>query len=257
MDVVDLNHGSGFVYGIDTREVSIAQRINVLIDAALVTMRQHQPQRDYLGASRLGEPCARRLAYEITHTPLDDGHDIDGAMLRVFEAGHRFEELSIEWLRAAGFDLRTQRRDGSQFGFTAAGGRLRGHIDGVIVAGPDIGVRWPALWEHKALNAKSWNDIVKRGLRVAKPLYFAQVQLYMAYMEVGVTLFTALNKDSQALLHEVISFEPREAQALSDKAVDILRAVEAGELPPRIAAASDFYLCRSCPYARRCWEGER
>jgi hypothetical protein len=52
----------------------------------------------------------------------------------------------------------------------------------------------------------------------------------------------------------VVFFEPAEAQALSDKAVNILRAVETGELPPRIAAASDYYLCRSCPYARRCWE---
>jgi hypothetical protein len=254
MDVVDLNHGSGFVYGIGAREASVAQRVNMLIDAALLSARREQPERDYLGASRLGEPCCRRLAYEVTHTPSDDGQDIDGAMLRVFEAGHRFEALSIEWLRAAGFDLRTQRRDGSQFGFAAAGGRLRGHIDGVIVAGPDIGVSWPALWEHKALNAKSWNDIVKRGLRIAKPLYFAQVQIYMAYMEIGTTLFSTVNKDSQALHHEVVSFEPAEAQALSDKAVEILRAVETGELPPRIAAASDYYLCRSCPYARRCWE---
>jgi hypothetical protein len=254
MDVVDLNHSSGFVYGIGARDASVAQRVNALIDAALWTSRREQPERDYLGASRLGEPCCRRLAYEITHTPPDDGYDLDSAILRVFEAGHRFEALSIEWLRAAGFDLRTQRRDGSQFGFAAAGGKLRGHIDGVIVAGPEIGVPWPALWEHKALNAKSWNDIVKRGLRAAKPLYFAQVQIYMAYMEIGATLFSALNKDSQALHHEVVAFEPAEAQALSDKAVDILRAVEAGERPPRIAAASDYYLCRSCPYARRCWE---
>jgi hypothetical protein len=78
----------------------------------------------------------------------------------------------------------------------------------------------------------------------------------MAYMEIGVTLFSALNKDSQALHHEVVSFEPAEAQALSDNAVDILRAVETGELPPRIATASDYYLCRSCPYARRCWGSE-
>lgn len=60
------------------------------------------------------------------------------------------------WLRAAGFDLRTERRDGGQFGFSAAGGRLRGHFDGVIVGGgPDVGIAWPALWEHKALNARA------------------------------------------------------------------------------------------------------
>ena len=168
--------------------------------------------------------------------------------------GHAFEALSIRWLREAGFDLRDQRADGRQFGFEAAGGRLRGHIDGVIVAGPEIGVRWPALWEHKALNAKSWTDLVKRGLRLSKPIYFAQVQLYMAYMELGVALFTALNKDSQALHHEIVPFEPAEAQALSDRAVAIIRAADAGELPPRMASAADFYLCRMCAWSQRCWE---
>jgi hypothetical protein len=255
MGMVDLNHGSRFVYGGgNTHATAVAPRVNAFIDAALIAARHDQAERDYLGASRLGEPCARRLAYEITQAPPDEDGKIDGTMLRVFAAGHRFEALSIEWLRAAGFDLRTQRRDGSQFGFTAAGGRLRGHIDGVIVGGPDIGVSWPALWEHKAVNTKSWNDMVKRGLRAAKPLYFAQVQIYMAYLEVGATLFTALNKDSQALHHELVSFDACEAQALSDKAVDILRAVDAGELPPRIASAFDFYLCRTCPYSHRCWE---
>ena len=61
MDVVDLNHGSGFVYGIGAREASVAQRVNMLIDAALLMVRREQPERDYLGASRLGEPCGRRL----------------------------------------------------------------------------------------------------------------------------------------------------------------------------------------------------
>ncbi len=131
---------------------------------------------------------------------------------------------------------------------------MRGHIDGVIVAGPDIGVAWPALWEHKALNSKSWNDLVKHGLAISKPVYYGQVQIYMAYMELEVALFTALNKDTQALHHEIIRFDSAHAQALSDKAVEIIRAADAGELPPRIATASDFYLCRLCPYHRRCWE---
>jgi len=250
--LVDLNHTSGFIYG-GTSVEHIGARINSLIDAALIVERERQPPRDYLGASRIGEPCARRLVYEITHVPPDVEREIDGVALRIFEAGHRFEALSIRWLRAAGFDLRAKRRDGSQFGFSAADGKLRGHIDGVIVAGPEIGVVWPALWEHKALNAKSWNELVKRGVRASKPLYFAQVQLYMTYMELEVALLTALNKDNELLYHEVVPFDPVEAQALSDKAVEIIRAAEAGELLPRIAAASDFYLCRACPYAGRCW----
>jgi hypothetical protein len=172
----------------------------------------------------------------------------------VFDAGHQFEALSIRWLRQAGFDLRDRGPDGEQFGFAAAGGRLRGHADGVIVAGPDIGIRWPALFEHKALGQKSWADLVKRGLRLSKPIYFAQVQLYMAYLDLDVALLTALNRDTLALRHEAIPFDAAEAQRLSDHAVDVLRAAEAGELPPRIAQAADFYLCRFCPYTARCWE---
>ena len=180
--------------------------------------------------------------------------NFDGRLLRIFEAGHQFEDLTIRWLQAAGFDLRTRGRDGRQFGFSVADGRLRGHIDGVIVGGPDVGIVWPALFEHKALNQSSWTDLVKRGLRQSKPIYFAQCQLYMAYMELEVALLTAMNKNTQELYHEVVPFDPAEAQRLSDKAVDILRAIEAEELPPRIAISADFYLCRMCPYTRRCWE---
>jgi hypothetical protein len=254
--LIDLNAGSGFVYGGRSAVCDAGVRINALIDAALEAEHQSKPPRTYLGGSRIGEPCARRLAYEVTLTPVDAGKDFDGARLRIFDAGHEFEDLTIRWLQAAGFDLRTRGRDGRQFGFSVAGGRVRGHIDGAIVNGPDVGVAWPALFEHKALNQNSWTDLVKRGLRHSKPIYFAQCQLYMAYMELEVAVLTAMNKNTQELYHEVVPLEPAEAQRLSDKAVDILRAIAAEELPPRIAAARDFYLCRMCPYARRCWEGE-
>jgi hypothetical protein len=250
--LIDLNHGSGFTYG--SERTSLNARLNALIDGALVAQHEAEPRRSYLGASRIGEACSRRLVYEYTHTPHDPDKAFSGQTLRIFAAGHKFEELSIRWLRAAGFELRTQRRGGGQFGFETAGGRIKGHIDGVIVGGPDIGIAWPALWEHKGLKAKSWADVVKRGVELSKPVYYAQLQLYMAYMELGVALFTCLNKDTQELHHETVGFVPHVAQGLSDKAVDIIRAAEAQVLPPRIAAESSFYLCKLCPYTRRCWE---
>ena len=110
------------------------------------------------------------------------------------------------------------------------------------------------LWEHKALGQKSWAEVVKRGVRAARPIYFAQVQLYMAYMQLPVALFTATNRDTLLLHHETVPFDAAEAQAFSDKAVAIVRAVDAGELPPRIATAPDTYLCRRCDFAKRCWD---
>ena len=70
--------------------------------------------------------------------------------------------------------------------------------------------------------------------------------------EAVVLVCDNLNTHKAASLYE--AFEPAEAQRMSDQAVGILRAIDAGELPPRIAQAADFFLCRFCPYAVRCWE---
>ena len=252
--MIDMNHGSEAVYG-SAQTQTLGGRINGLIDDALMQHNRAQAPRTYLGGSRIGEPCARKLVFEFTHTTLDAGKEFDGRTLRIFDAGHQFEALTIAWLRAAGFDLRTHRSDGEQFGFVTANGRIKGHIDGVIVDGPDIGLAWPVLFEHKALNARSWADVVKHGVQRSKPIYYAQLQIYMAYMDLGAALFTALNKDTQELHHEIVAFDARAAQAMSDKAVDVIRAAESGHLPPRIAASPDFYLCRWCAYAQRCWDG--
>ena len=72
--LVDLNHRSGFIYGrAADAPIPLGARINAIIDVALVAEREGQRPRDYLGASRIGEPCARRLVYEVTHTPPDPG----------------------------------------------------------------------------------------------------------------------------------------------------------------------------------------
>jgi hypothetical protein len=82
----------------------------------------------------------------------------------------------VAWLRDTGFDLRTRRVDGEQFGFSVADGSLQGHIDGVIVDGPE-GFAYPALWENKCLGIKSWRELEKNRLAVAKPVYAAQVAI--------------------------------------------------------------------------------
>jgi hypothetical protein len=92
----------------------------------------------------------------------------------------------------------------------------------------------PALWECKSANAKNWREIAKHGVTKAKPVYAAQIALYQAYL--GLTeapaLFTAINKDTCEIWHELVPFDAALAQSASDKAVTILRACDAGELLP-------------------------
>lgn len=246
------------------RRPSFGDRVNAAVDQALTADQAMRPPRDYLGGSRLGHACERALQFEFTATPKDEGQDFSGQSLRIFAIGHALEDLAVVWLRGAGFDLYTRkgnRPDGGQFGFSVAGGRIRGHVDGIIAAGPEgFGLAVPALWECKTMNAKNWRACVKDGVTKSKPVYAAQIALYQAYMEgtvAGISaapaLFTAINKDTAELHHELVPFDADLAQRMSDRGVRILQATDAGELLPRIATTPDFFECRFCPWSERCW----
>ena len=240
---------------------TLAETITALIDQALVSERQQEIPRNYLGASRLGVPCERALQYEFLLTPKDDGRDFNGQTLRIFQAGHVFEELAIKWLRQAGFDLYTEKQNGYQFGFSVAKGRIKGHVDGIINNAPtDVSMTYPALWECKSLNNKSWKDTVKRGVAVSKPVYAAQIAIYQAYMEASIpgisqnpTLFTAINKDTAEFYFELVPFDSAMAQQLSDKAVKILQACDAKEWLPRMVKDPTYFECKYCSWQDRCW----
>jgi hypothetical protein len=251
--MLDYNHTSSF-----------AEVLNGVVDTALITENSNRPAREYLGGSRVGHPCERALQFEFAGAPKDEGAEFSGQTLRIFAIGHALEDLAIQWLRAAGLDLYTRKGndpDGEQFGFSVAGCRIRGHVDGIIAAAPQalkLGV--PALWECKTMNAKNWRACVKDGVVVAKPVYAAQIALYQAYMDAAIpglathpALFTAINKDTAELHHELVPFDAELAQRMSDRAVRILRATDAAELLPRLARERDHFECRMCAYANRCW----
>ena len=154
---------------------SFAERVNAAVDRALSADQVTRPPRDYLGGSRLGHACERALQFEFAGAPKDEGSGFTGRTLRIFAIGHALEDLAIRWLRAAGFDLYTRRGnrpDGEQFGFAIARGRIRGHVDGIIAAGPEpMKLGGPALWECKTMNAKNWRACVKDGVHSSRKRY--------------------------------------------------------------------------------------
>ena len=227
--------------------VGLSRLINRQIDTALETERAGQVPRDYLGASVLGDPCDRRLAYQYAGI---DREPVTGRNFRIFEAGHAFEALMSRWLRLAGFDLMdVDPNTGREFEFSASGDRIRGHADGIIAGGPDIGAAYPLLWEAKALNAATWSDLTVRGSRQAKPEYFAQVQIYLSQLGLQACLLTALNKDSAGLYHELVGIAPVLGQRLVDRGIDIANITDSGALPARTANPGH---CRGCAWAAPC-----
>ena len=247
--MIDLNHRSGCVPGRSGNgraAPSLSERINERIDAALLKAREAEPRRTYIGASVLGDVCPRRVAYTWRG---ETGEPIQGRALRIFETGHALERLLADWIGRAGFNLITlDPETGEQFAFSD--GPIAGHADGIITGGPSLGFKYPVLWEAKGLNDRSWNKIVKSGLRVGSPIYYGQANLYMGYLDLEACLFSALNKNTQEIHHELIGFDAAEAQRLVDLAVGIVR----GWLPPRLDIVPTR-ICAYCQFESLCWGG--
>jgi hypothetical protein len=239
------------MYDLNPRKVKIAidaAPILAAIDAGLAA--QEDKRREYLGASQIGDDCQRRIQYDLLGAP---GDPFDPRTRRIFARGHIVEELVAKWLRQGGFELSTHTPHGQQHGFSTAGGRFRGHIDGVLMAGPG-GLEYPALWENKALGAKSWADVQRRGVAASKPIYADQMAIYQAYLNLPApALFTAVNCDTMEIHAELVPFDAARAQKASDRAVHILRATDAGDLLPRVADKPDGFPCSFCRYRTHCW----
>ena len=222
--------------------------INEHIDAAIVAKHAKQERRKYLGASSLGKACSREIQYEYLQTPREKG--FSGRVLRIFALGHNLEDKIVKDFRNAGYDLRNEK-NGEQFGFSTAGGKISGHIDGVLCGGPE-GIEYPALWECKTMAEKKYNDFVKNGVAKSHPVYAAQVAMYQAYMNLteNPAVLTSVNKNTSAYHHEIIPFNPQLAQETSDKAVNILQAGDV--MLPRISDDPGWWQCRFCDFQRRC-----
>ena len=190
------------------------QSINELLDQRLLQWHAMQDKRKYLGASMIGDECIRKVQLQY----LGKDPTVTAKQVRTFDIGHRLEDLVIHWLRIAGFYVITRDDNDEQFGFATADGKIAGHVDGIIQAFPkellDATSRCPA---GRANNECS-----------VTLLYYAQVQLYMAYMpgEMQQCLFVALNKDTSELYFEMIAFDADAAQKYSDRAAQIIKASE-------------------------------
>jgi hypothetical protein len=233
------------------RRSAAVQGVHDAVDEALIRNARSEKRRTYLGASSIGGGCERRIQYEYLGTDTDPDYVPEARTQRIFARGHIAETMAIKWLRDAGYDLRTEKADGGQFGFKTANGKFAGHCDGIIMSGP--GIDAPCIWEHKALGSKSWKAIEKGGLAKAKPEYCDQISLYQAYLDLTApALFMATCMDDMAIYLEFVDFDQKRAQAASDRAVAIILDSEAKALRPKVSDEADFWLCRGCPFRRRC-----
>jgi hypothetical protein len=230
------------------RTIHSATPINTAINELIETATTRTPEanvRQYLGASSIGSECLRKVQFDWM---------VDSLRMRdIFHRGHVFEKLSRQHLVDAGFRFAPD----DVLSFSAVGGLLRGHADGIIIAGPalpGVYLPFPCMWEHKCLGSKGWKAIERDGLEKAYPQYYAQVLIYQAYLDVtNPALFTAVNADTCERLHLLVPFNAERAQAWSDRAATVIEATRSGELLPRFTNDAKDWRCRFCGHRERCW----
>lgn len=239
-----------------TKEHGASDALNAHINHFLRTSNDSQGRRTYVGASAIGGECVRSLQFEYAGAKKEK--EFPDLTLRKFQLGHHNEELARYWFIDAGFNLvQKSQKTGQPFRFSELDGRFAGTPDGVFIDGPKIvGVGYPCLWECKSVGSKTFKQIEKDGLKKSRFTYYAQVQIYMAYLSLTdhPTIFTVTNLDTGEQLHLLIPFDGEVAQAMSDRAVNIIKATEAGDLLPRAFNDRSHYQCKSfCSFSERCW----
>jgi CRISPR/Cas system-associated exonuclease Cas4 (RecB family) len=219
--------------------------INAVLDAG--ARAEEERTRGYLGASVVGHPCLRKVQFDWMCDPVHPVHVRD-----IFARGHFFEQQTREHFEKAGFRFAEKDR----LEFETLDGWLRGHADGIFVAGPDIpGVAYPCLFEHKCINAKGFRSLDRDGLKKHYPQYAAQVALYQLYLgvEKAPAIFTATNADDCKRLHVLVPFDDELVEATIQRVRMVVDATRAGELLPRITDDPDNWRCRQCGHRERCW----
>jgi hypothetical protein len=224
--------------------------LNVELNARIerATAAAARLPRDYLGASIAGDECSRAIQYAWWCTP-----DLPARVQLIFDRGHALEALIRAQLIRAGFVFAPPEA----LEFVALDGHLKGHTDGIVIAGPampGVYLALPCIWECKALNAKNWRAVVKDGFAKVFPRYAVQVALYQHFLnKTNQALVTCINSDSCEVLHLALTFDAMRARGAIERAEAIVAATRNGELLPRFTNDHNHWKCRICPHRARCW----
>lgn len=208
-----------------------------LIDHRHETM-EHEKPRSYMGISSIGHECDRWLWLQFHWAVFEN---FPGRMYRLFARGQREEAIMAAELKAVGIILHNTGEDQSEVDF---GCFVKGHLDGIIESGIPEAPKSPHVWECKTHNKKSFEELLKLGVKEAKPLHWAQMQCYMLGKHIDRALYTAICKDDDRIYTERVRVEPERALALIKRGQSI--AVEQ-RLPAPLSVRPEWYKCKLCP----------
>ena len=207
--------------------------------------RADDGNRPHLGASLIGHSCARYLWLTFRWAGVEQ---FSGRLLRLFDTGQREEARLIEDLRRIGVQVVDRQPDGRQFKVEACGGHFGGSMDAAGVGFPEAPRTWHVI-ELKTSNTKAFKQLQKDGVRAAKPMHFAQMQIYMHLTEMERAAYLCVSKETDDIYFERIERDDVEAARLMERAAAI---VFAAEPPTGLSADPAWWECKFCPFHAHC-----
>jgi hypothetical protein len=206
---------------------------------------QEEPRR-YLGASAIGHECDKYLWLSFRGVVRDS---FEPRMLRLFNRGHREEEVFVAELRGIGCEVwDVNPETGLQWAVNDLGGHFSGHLDGIAIGIPGA-EKTPHVLEFKTHGDSSFTKLVKEGMRVSKPQHWAQVQVYMGTMRLDRALYLAVNKNTDEVYAERVHYDASEFKRIMARAKRIIEGNDA----ERCATRPDDWRCKLCAAKAVCW----
>lgn len=221
--------------------------VNAVYEA--IEKRTDQSPRSHLGASQIGHGCDRFLWLSFRWAVREK---FSGRMLRLFRRGQEEEQYVVADLRAAGMDVVEADPDtGRQFNFGV--GHFGGSMDGIINSGVPESPKTPHVLEIKTHSLKSFKDLVKHGVEQAKPMHYAQMQIYMHARGLERALYFAVCKDNDELYTECVKLSKPFAERLFKRAEYITTT---DRMPEPLSNDATWYECKFCPASGMCFSSK-
>lgn len=205
--------------------------------------------RPHMGASLQGNECARAIWYSF-HWYTEP--TFSARIQRLFNRGHMEEGRFMAMLAMIGCEIHQYDANGKQFTISGAAGHYGGSGDGVLRIVPGLDPSMYCLSEFKTHSDKSFKELVKKGMKVAKPEHYIQMQQYLVKMELPVGLYGAVNKNDDDLHFEYVERDMETGTRAIDRAEKIVWLQQPPERfgnPP----SPGNLVCRWCDHKGVCW----
>lgn len=216
--------------------------------SAVSLAKKELPFRKHLGLSGVGNECSRAVWLGFRWAVQKQ---FPSNVIRLFNRGHNEEDVFIEYLQAVGVTVQSHHPEtGKQFKAEYAGTHVGGSTDGFAYGFTEKPDAWHLL-ELKTHSLKSFESLVKSGVKRSKPVHWVQVQTYMKSFNLKWCYYMAVCKNDDRLYTEWIELDEEAGEKYINLAIDL---VYAEEPPERIALSSTDHRCRSyCDFRDVCW----